>query len=397
MSDWSTAWQAAREGLTAGAQMFRQNEARKKQEELDNARLQLEKDRAEREAKEAQLRNDALTRRLNRPTPVTPDGMEVAEMSYDEYGNPSPKFRPTIKAPQSVKIGGRDVIYAPNTGQFDLVKPDPMDQYMKLFGSPSGAPSPSTLPGPVKTSGSPSTMPAPGLALSSLTPSGPAFKPFYPTSAPKPTVVKDANGSEYTVWVTTNPETGQTEYSKPEKASTVSAGGQEKLNTTLNAFDNLGSVAQHVSKYGDAGGPLASKAGGLFTWLTGPSDARREFGTDVAKNLAPLAKGILGETGTLTADDAQRYLPLIPNFEDTRSARISKIQGLRDMLISSAKNQLEVMKANGIDTKPYEEQVKAKLQSIPTVVESEEQYAALPAGALYMDSNGQIARKPAAP
>ena len=342
MSDWSTAWQAAREGLAQGAQMRMQREARQKQDQLEQDRLKLEQDRSAREEKEAAARLDLLNRRINRPSPVTPEGMEVKEMTYDEYGNPVPKFGAIVKPPAATSVGGQNVIYDPNSGRFELPKQ------------------------------------------------------FFPTSAPVPKTVTGPGGEKFTVWESTDPSTGQPKFSNPEKqGSNLSATGQEKLGVTLNAFDNLGTLANHVAKHGDSGGPVASKLGSPFAYVFGPSDARRDFGADVAKNLTPLAKGILGETGSLSNFDMERYLPLIPAFEDAKAARIAKVQDLRQLLVNSAKNQLDVMRANNIDTAPYEAQLQAKLATIPSVVNSTEEYNALPAGSLYMDSNGQIARKPA--
>jgi hypothetical protein len=211
------------------------------------------------------------------------------------------------------------------------------------------------------------------------------------------------NGGSGLFLQNTNPETGQptlTPYTKrSEQETRVGNELMQKLNITALALSQLPKIRQAVESAGEAGGPLASKATFLPHKLFGPSEDRLKFDLLRSQSLAPVAKGILGESGALSEGDMARYAPQFPAFEDTPAVRKYKLGQLETLISDQRNNILNNLKAAGYDVDKLEQTPGLAAPNgvtgggAPITVNSQAEYDALPSGAVYIDSTGQAKTK----
>lgn len=120
-----------------------------------------------------------------------------------------------------------------------------------------------------------------------------------------------------------------------------------KFNAAVFALGQIPDLEQAVSNAGDAGGPLTGRLRSLVNPIVGPSAEETEFGNISARTLAPIAKGVLGETGVLSDQDIKRIQPLLPLYTDTQETRKWKMNKLKEVLGTQARRTLDVMQAAG--------------------------------------------------
>lgn len=387
MSDWTSGFQGFQQGMA----LLGTGRERRKQRELEDKQLELERQRYEtgKSLTDAQIK--ALDRKLNRPaiTSTDPD-MEKTGMTYDEYGNEIPTFsrKPKVFDPTTdmqVLEDGTRVIFDPVTRKVaEVVKADPNAKFLnRLFppapqgpSAPTAAPAagewrpPLQLPSQsVQAPSVPEAAPAqPSVRLAGIGPTGPSFKIVNPAQEPEIVERTMPDGGKQKFLRSIDPDTGKIDlspYNPP--GGQMSSEAEDKLNVTLMAMDNLPAIRQAVTKAGDYGGPVASRVTAPYEWAFGPREDRRAFQRLEAESLVPLAKGILGETGALSETEQQRYKGLLPTFSDTQTARNEKYAELKRLLTDSARNRISLMKAKGQDTGPIEKEFSNKLAIIEAV------------------------------
>lgn len=387
MSDWTSGFQGFQQGMA----LLGAGRERRKQRELEDKQLELERQRYEsgKALTDAQIR--ALNKKLDRPTITSTDpNLEKTGVTYDEYGNEVPTFtrKPKVFDPAAnmqVLDDGTRVFTDPNTGKIDVLKPDPMTRALdRLFPpAPQGPSAPTSAPAAgegrpplqlpsqsVQAPSVPAAAPAgqPSVRLAGIGPTGPTFKIVNPAQEPEIVERTMPDGSKQKFLRSIDPDTGKIDlspYNLP--GGQMSTEAEDKLNVTLMAMDNLPAIRQAVTKAGHYGGPVASRVTAPFEWAFGPREDRRAFQRLEAESLVPLAKGILGETGALSETEQQRYKGLLPTFSDTQTARNEKYAELKRLLTDSARNRISLMKAKGQDTGPIEKEFSNKLAIIEAV------------------------------
>lgn len=155
-----------------------------------------------------------------------------------------------------------------------------------------------------------------------------------------------------------DPSTGKEKlepYRVSESSNKIGDEALNKLNITSLAMSQLPDVEKAVMNAGDAGGPVAGRLAEGMDWIGGtPNEHQRAFNSIGARMLAPIAKGLLGETGALSKDDMVRYAPMLPNYLDTKQAREEKLAILRNLLSGQRDNIMQNLKAAGRDTSALE-------------------------------------------
>ncbi len=156
----------------------------------------------------------------------------------------------------------------------------------------------------------------------------------------------------------TNPQTGAVNYTPytPRQATEkpVSDEALQKLNVTSLALNQLPEIEKLVTDSGSVGGPIAGRATQAWNSVFGPNADQLAFDSLRARYLAPLAKGILGETGVLSEADMRRYEPLLPSYTDTPAVRQQKVATLKKMVIGQRDAMLQNLKAGGRDVSGLE-------------------------------------------
>lgn len=387
MSDWTSGFQGFQQGMA----LLGAGRERRKQRELEDKQLELERQRYEsgKALTDAQIR--ALNKKLDRPAITSTDpNLEKTGATYDEYGNEIPTFsrKPKVFDPATnlqVLEDGTRVFTDPNTGKIDVLKPDPMTRALdRIFPpAPQGPAAPTSAPAigegrpplqlPSQSVQAPSVPAAaptgqPSVRLAGIGPTGPTFKIVNPAQEPEIVERTMPDGSKQKFLRSIDPDTGKIDlspYNLP--GGQMSSEAEDKLNVTLMAMDNLPAIRQAVTKAGHYGGPVASRVTAPFEWAFGPREDRRAFQRLEAESLVPLAKGILGETGALSETEQQRYKGLLPTFSDTQTARNEKYAELKRLLTDSARNRISLMKAKGQDTGPIEKEFSNKMAIIEAV------------------------------
>lgn len=439
MSDWTSGFQAFQQGMG----MLADANERKRRQQLEEQRmgyekdrLQIERDRAAREAARNKIELDLLGLRKGaidkslEPLQV-PAGMRTKTAARNEFGGTDYTFERTPGDPVIKDIGGKRFLITED-GKAEELKPNWLDIFgtqgqaagglPPVAGPSPGVTAPGTTPGAVpQEQGNPPALPPvsppgavgtpqanPAMRLRSFSPgSGPVFEPVPKGNTVEIVSRKLPNGGEGLFLRKFDPEKNEETLTPYTDNSKLSADVQEKLTLAFAAMDALPQMARDIRKYGDEGGPAASKLGGLALALGGtPSEARRAFDQAAARTLTPIAKGISGETGALSENEQTRYGALIPAFQDTKVARQQKFQALKKDVLNAAKNRLTLMRQNGQDTTAMEKvfaekmalidaaEAEASLPDGVTRVNSQEEYNALPSGALYVDFSGDTKRKP---
>ena len=120
-----------------------------------------------------------------------------------------------------------------------------------------------------------------------------------------------------------------------------------KFNAATFALGQLPDLEAAVARAGDAGGPVAGWLRSKLNGVLGPSDEQANFDNLSARTLAPIAKGVLGETGVLSDQDIARIQPLLPLYTDTAERRQWKLNELKKVLGDQVQRTLNVMQAAG--------------------------------------------------
>jgi len=157
----------------------------------------------------------------------------------------------------------------------------------------------------------------------------------------------------------TNPQTGAINYTSytPRQANEKPIGDEalQKLNVTALALGQLPEIENLVTNSGDVGGPIVGRVKQAWNSVFGPSHEQLAFDNLKARYLAPLAKGILGETGALSDADMRRYEPLLPSYTDTPEVRRQKVDSLKGMVIGQRNAILQNLKGAGRDISGLEQ------------------------------------------
>lgn len=173
-----------------------------------------------------------------------------------------------------------------------------------------------------------------------------------------------------------------------------------KFNAASFALAQLPDIESAVNTSGTSGGPLEGRLRQLGNWVFGQNPTDLEFSNLSARTLAPIAKGILGETGVLTDQDIKRIEPLLPQYTDTEEVRKVKLEKLKTMLTEQATRWMKIMSAAGRKTGELEKTMAPLIEAgkgsdggSPVQVNSQAEYDALPKGAKYIDSTGTTRTK----
>lgn len=171
-----------------------------------------------------------------------------------------------------------------------------------------------------------------------------------------------------------------------------------KFNAAAFALDQLPDLAEVTKSAGDEGGPFAGRVRRMFNWMVGPSQSDLEFSNLSARMLAPIAKGVLGETGVLSDQDIARIAPLLPQYTDTKDQRRFKMEKLQEVLGRQVSRQMDVMQSAGRDTSGLKVQMAPRIEDAtggpsgsagnPVPVSTQEEFDALPSGTYFRDAEG---------
>lgn len=330
MADYTDAFQ----GFRAGMQDLAAARSRRKQEGFQQEALELEKQRNQREAAQSEITVDLAKRRRDRmlQPPTVPEGMEVAEHTTDEYGNPVQKYRRATlpfdpkRDLQEIPGGHGYVITNPNTGAQEVIRPDvwgrffngsgqPMDlEAPQAPGAPQGAPTP-RAPGAAGTRGR--------MVITGMGPNGPTMS--YRYDVEEPTIVEKPlpDGSMAMFMQERDPQTGQIKlspYSRPESAGRIS-----DRTTTQQNLDAARRYAQQLKDAIARSGTWESRFGNTedaaafeqvpyllaisLAKVLDPGSVAREGEVNAAKKfLIPLGMLASGDVATSAVDRLMRDL-----------------------------------------------------------------------------------------
>jgi hypothetical protein len=322
------------------------------QQEMDKDQLQTSK--LQRTHLQAQIDD------LKPQTPVIPAGMEEDGLSVDPRGRVQTMYRRKAVAPPTPE--GMIATGMQSNGR---------DQTWTFGQKP-------TLP-----AGIGSDLTVRDVVFDGSGPPRITYRPKI--TAPGTQIVEEAlpNGGKGLFLKNVDAETGKTTltpYNKrSEQEQRVGNELMQKLNITALALSQLPKLEEAVANRGDAGGPVVSKLTAPFHWAFGPSQDRLQFDLLKSQTLAPVAKGILGETGALSEADMARYAPQFPGFEDTQDVRKFKVEEMRRLIEGQRNSILNNLKAAGYDvdelmktpglqapngaSRPPEEQIKADFKA----------------------------------
>lgn len=198
----------------------------------------------------------------------------------------------------------------------------------------------------------------PSPVMTGFGPQGPTFQMRYPVE--KPSIVEmDVPGhGKQTFLQTVDPSTGQPKvepYRVSESSNKIGDEALNKLNVLSLVMSQLPELEKAINDAGDAGGPLAGRLAGAMDAIGGtPNPHQMAFSSLESRMLAPIAKGVLGETGALSKDDMVRYAPMLPNYKDTQEARQYKLNALRNLVSEQRDKTMQNLKATGRDTSALE-------------------------------------------
>lgn len=174
-----------------------------------------------------------------------------------------------------------------------------------------------------------------------------------------------------------------------------------KFNAASFAMAQLPDLTRAVESAGTSGGPVEGSVRPWLNWALGQNPTDLEFGNLSARTLAPIAKGVLGETGVLSDQDIARITPLLPQYTDTQANRQIKLQKLKEVLTSQASRWLQIMKAAGRKTDNLQSLMAPMIAEAnggpapagsagqPVTVNSQAEYDALAPGTRYTDASGK--------
>jgi len=400
MSDWTSGFQAFNQGMG----MLADANERKRRQAVEEERLTLERDRAKREGDRAAietailgLKKGAIGKSLESPT--IPPGLRVKTGARNEFGGTDYTFERTPEPLQVISLGGRQVLYDPNSGSGQEMKPNYLDMFL---GKPAPAVAAPALPSagaalegtaPAGTPSIQSPKPsveapmgvapggasAPGWRIGSIGTGGPTLEPVYPTKKPELVSLPLPNGGKGMFMRTFDPKTDEetlTPYNPPESANKIS----EKTIT----LQNLNAARRYAKELKDA----IARSGTYETRFGNADDAATLnqnpylMAIAMAKVLDP---GSVAREGEVNA--AKKFLvPLgMTESSDVSLKSIDKL--LNDLNIRAKDLGLETPEA----------QAAAPDQAGPggpAMVSSQEQYQALPSGSIYIDGSGKLKRKP---
>lgn len=374
MSDWTSSWSAFREGV---GQMAAGRE-RRRQREIDDERLRLEKDRAAREQSASEIDLRLKNLRLNPPPMQAPEGFRESGFTVDEFGNRRPSYEriPDMFDPRKHTVqlaDGSTAVLDPNTGKpVHFQKPDAWERFFgkrKQAGGEGTSPNTGVWRAPMKLpppeEGSADGGAEPTAAVTGMNSDGsPRVELRYVATPWEMKSIPGPDGREAVYYERRN-EKGEVETTQPaSRTAPMSADTESQLNVALLAMDNLPNIYNIVQKAGDVGGPVSGKATAPLAWAFGPGEDRRAMQRLEAQTLVPLAKGILGETGALSEVEQKRYKGMLPNFEDTQQARREKYAELKRLVVDSARNRLALMKAKNQNTSAVEAEFSNKMAVI---------------------------------
>lgn len=275
------------------------------------------------------------------------------------------KFEQKTRADQAgftpkVRSEGRYDIVETGPGQFDVRERKPtLEDLQRITGG--GAPA---------APGQPPAGPTPGYRIK-LGPDGtPTLDEVKPTKIVRIEQVPVPGGEPILAEVTREGESGPVVGINPVNINRVDANkplGDEalaKFNAAQFALSQLPDLERTVNEAGHAGGPMAGRLRRLGDVFAGQNPVDRQFGSLAARTLAPIAKGVLGETGVLSDQDIKRIEPLLPTYTDTFEARQAKVQKLKEVLGRQVGDWLQMMKAAGRNTENLTTAIQPKIDAL---------------------------------
>lgn len=198
----------------------------------------------------------------------------------------------------------------------------------------------------------------PSPVMTGFSSTGPTFQMRHPIE-PDTIVERDVPGhGKQTFLRSVDPSTGKEKlepYRVSESSNKIGDEALNKLNVLSLVMSQLPELEKAINDAGDAGGPLAGRLAGAMDAVGGtPNPHQMAFSSLESRMLAPIAKGVLGETGALSKDDMVRYAPLLPNYKDTQEARQYKLNALRNLVSEQRDKTMQNLKATGRDTSALE-------------------------------------------
>jgi hypothetical protein len=416
MSDWTSGFQAFQQGMGMLADANERKRRQKLEEErtgYEKERVGFERDRAKREGDRAALDNallglkrNAITKSVTSPGAVAPAGMRAKGGTPNEYGGTDYSYERLPEDLKVIEVGGRKVLYNPNTGAGEEMKPNYLDMFMGKqapdvtpppLPSPDAAlegPAPAGMPAieaPQPSVGAPAGIPpsaatrapeggaAPRFRLGSISASGPTLEPVYPITKPELVNMPLPNGGTGMFMRTIDPKTSEeklTPYNQPESANKIS----EKVVT----LQNLNAARRYAKE-------LQTAIGRSGTWESrfGNTDDAATLNQNPYLMAIAMAKvldpGSVAREGEVNA--AKKFLvPL--GMTESGEVSLKSIDKLLNDLNTRAKDL-------GLETPEAQAAAPGQAESEgPARVSSQEQYQALPSGSTYIDGSGKLKRKP---
>lgn len=138
-------------------------------------------------------------------------------------------------------------------------------------------------------------------------------------------------------------------YNKPEAPGApkpLDTDAIRKLETMALLDKQIPELEKLISETGDSGGPVSGRVQSLWSGFD-PQQTR--FKQNQTMLLAPVAKGLLGETGVLSEKDEARYSSLFPQYSDTASARQLKLSKLKQLLSDARASTMSTLQGAGRD------------------------------------------------
>lgn len=195
--------------------------------------------------------------------------------------------------------------------------------------------------------------PTGGAATPAASPTIPAASPTIPATSPTtgtaPLVQPRAGvsdtpplGARAGAGFSLGPKTSPAEKAIPMTGEQQQLLGRTQFTKDLagqlsSAYDNMLASAPNT-----AGGPIKGRFGTAV--LAGERNPElATFQSKASGILAPLVKGIYGETGVLSERDIQRYQPNIPSVNDTPDVAHQKIKNLEEVIHTSIINNINSM------------------------------------------------------
>lgn len=271
------------------------------------------------------------------------------------------KTRQDIAKAKLENIVGKEAENPAGTGMYSFTKqgdpslPAERDALRKTAEAPfvpSGT-APGTVAAPVVAAPAPAPAPAPSPAAVTVEPA--AAPPAMAVVEPKaPSAVQAAVDATFApVTGTPLPGGGYQLGTRPPKSSeagdAVKMTGEQAMLLGRSTFtrDLTGLLKREYDTLLKAapwyaGGSIRGRVGKL-TLAEERHPALSNFKSKASGILAPLVKGIYGETGVLSQADIDRYAPNIPSPNDSYEVGLSKIQGLNEVIHTSIINNINAM------------------------------------------------------